>query len=385
MPRKRRPQPAKPDLAYFSAPVGPALEMELSHAAYRLWHIITIYAKASKDGTCWLENIELAALMRGKGNNVCSREYVRRLVGELSAIGLVSESLTDAGRRGLKPARADVWAKNAADGPRFLEPEDVSFAPPGPANGGRATGGERTPHVVNSSCAKSSTLVDATLHDDDRLIKPGNNGNGNSSILVDGIWSTPLDDIDLIRLKALWRQFFGAIDPVDEAFIGELTSSPEFRQAAAKQNKSPTEMMREFITTAAQFKAKNPGRYIAKMWENRRSDRQPEEETPAPAAVEPAPAAIDPPTLADSAEETAIWAETQAMLRRQMTRATYDTIMAQTSLLARGEEGAVVGVRSEMAKEWLENRLKEIVKRALANVLGAPVKEIQFSLIREAV
>ena len=79
--------------------------------------------------------------------------------------------------------------------------------------------------------------------------------------------------------------------------------------------------------------------------------------------------------------ETTIWTETQAALRRQMTRATYDAIVAQTELLARGENGVcVIGVKSEMAKEWLENRLHDTVKRTLSNVLGAQV-EVKFKLV----
>ena len=386
MPRKRRPQPAKPDLAYFNAPVGPALDVNLDHAAYRLWHIIIIYAKASPDGICWLENVELAALMRGKGGNVCSREYVRRLVGELSAIGLVSESLTDAGRRGLIPARADVWAKNAAVGPRFLEPEDALFAPPGPAdNGGRATGGVCTPHVVNSSCANPSTLVDGTPHDDEDSINLHHQQLDKiSSTTVDNTTSTPLDEIDMVRLQALWRHYFGGIAPVDEAFMGELVARPKFRQEAQARSRSPTELMRELITTAAENHAKHPTPYIKKMWlgivggESNQSASSPNGNGSRPET----PAAV---LWADLPEpmpvETTIWTETQAALRRQMTRATYDAIVAQTELLARGENGVcVIGVKSEMAKEWLENRLCDIVKRTLSNVLGAQV-EVKFKLV----
>jgi hypothetical protein len=386
MPRKRRPQPTKPNLAFFQAPVAPALDTDIGHAAYRLWHIVLIYAKADKEGVCWLENVELAALMRGNGDRPCSREYVRRLVGELSAVGLVSEILTDVGRRGLQPVSANIWAKNAADGPRFLESEDVSFTPPGPAdNGGRATGERRTPHAVNYSCVLPSTIVDRTPHDDDEDINP----DYLTEVIIP---STIVDSIDLIRLKALWRHYFGEVGPIDDAFLGELTAKPEFKQEAGARNQSPTELMAEFITTAAENKAKIPVRYIKKMWSNIVGEaslpagRQNGNGHSPGTGEDSAPPAETflPLPIPTQAEET-IWTETQAMLRRQMTRATYDAIMAQTSLLAQGEDGCVVGVKSEMAKEWLENRLKDIVKRALASVLGAPVKDIKFSLIREGV
>jgi hypothetical protein len=63
-----------------------------------------------------------------------------------------------------------------------------------------------------------------------------------------------------------------------------------------------------------------------------------------------------------------------------MTRATYDAIIQGTVLLGRKGNRYLVGVQTEMAKEWLENRLRDLVQRALANVIGAPVA-IEFSLI----
>ncbi len=78
----------------------------------------------------------------------------------------------------------------------------------------------------------------------------------------------------------------------------------------------------------------------------------------------------------------AIWAETQLVLRRQMTQATYDAIIQRTKLLGRQDNVYVIGVHSEMAKEWLENRLHDIVSRALASVVGAKV-QIKFKLLDE--
>ncbi len=40
----------------------------------------------------------------------------------------------------------------------------------------------------------------------------------------------------------------------------------------------------------------------------------------------------------------------------------------------------VIGVHTEMAKEWLENRLHDIVRRALASVVGMAV-QIKFKLV----
>lgn len=79
-------------------------------------------------------------------------------------------------------------------------------------------------------------------------------------------------------------------------------------------------------------------------------------------------------------ENEAIWAETQSVLGRQMTRATYDAIIQGTVLLHREQDRYLVGVQTEMAKEWLENRLRELVQRALATVVGSAVT-VEFTLI----
>ncbi len=84
---------------------------------------------------------------------------------------------------------------------------------------------------------------------------------------------------------------------------------------------------------------------------------------------------LTPPSIAD-----AIWSETQLVLRRQMTQATYDAIIQGTILIEQSDNKYLIGVRSEMAKEWLENRLRDIVQRALSVTVGKPVN-IEFKLI----
>jgi hypothetical protein len=93
-----------------------------------------------------------------------------------------------------------------------------------------------------------------------------------------------------------------------------------------------------------------------------------------------APVSLAPTFVKPSVDE-AIWAETQTMLRRQMTRATYDAVIQGTELVRRENEVYIVGVQSEMAKEWLENRLREIVQRTLSSVVGMPVK-VEFKLMQ---
>ena len=91
------------------------------------------------------------------------------------------------------------------------------------------------------------------------------------------------------------------------------------------------------------------------------------------------PMLVEDPFSPPSVDE-AIWSETQSVLRRQMTQATYDAIIQGTKLLERSNGVYVVGVQSEMAKEWLENRLRELIQRALSNVVGVSVK-IKFRLM----
>lgn len=87
---------------------------------------------------------------------------------------------------------------------------------------------------------------------------------------------------------------------------------------------------------------------------------------------------LTPPSINE-----AIWAETQALLRPQMTRASYEAVIQSTMLIERENGTYLVGVSSEMAKEWLENRLKEIVRRALSSVVGVAV-EVEFKLWNKA-
>ncbi len=86
------------------------------------------------------------------------------------------------------------------------------------------------------------------------------------------------------------------------------------------------------------------------------------------------------PPLAMPSINEAIWAETQAVLRPQMTRATYDSIIQGTILMGRENGNYLIGVHSEMSKEWLENRLRDIVRRALSSVIGVPVN-VEFRLV----
>lgn len=83
--------------------------------------------------------------------------------------------------------------------------------------------------------------------------------------------------------------------------------------------------------------------------------------------------------------EEAIWAETQATLRPQMTKATYEAIIEGTVLLSSANEVYKICTPTTMSKEWLENRLKSMVVRALVSVMGQPIVGVEFEVANKSV
>jgi chromosomal replication initiator protein len=70
--------------------------------------------------------------------------------------------------------------------------------------------------------------------------------------------------------------------------------------------------------------------------------------------------------------ETA-WKAALGDLEMQMTKATYNTWLLGTRALAYDDDEFVVGVRNDFAKDWLENRLYDLIARTLSGVLGRRV------------
>ncbi|MCQ3980171.1 MAG: hypothetical protein DPW09_42695 [Anaerolineae bacterium] len=77
-----------------------------------------------------------------------------------------------------------------------------------------------------------------------------------------------------------------------------------------------------------------------------------------------------------------IWAKTQLMLQRQLTRATYETLIQGTKLLPLLKGTYCIQVPTAMSRDWLEYRLKLMIMKALTSVVGHEV-EIQFVLAPE--
>lgn len=76
-----------------------------------------------------------------------------------------------------------------------------------------------------------------------------------------------------------------------------------------------------------------------------------------------------------------LWQAALGELQLQMTKATFDTWVKPTFALSYDAERAilVVGVRNAYAKQWLENRLYNMIERTLNHVLGHAA-EIRFVL-----
>lgn len=71
--------------------------------------------------------------------------------------------------------------------------------------------------------------------------------------------------------------------------------------------------------------------------------------------------------------ETA-WKAALGELEMQMTRATFTTWLQGTRALSCADNEFVIGVRNDFAKDWLENRLLDLIIRTLSGVVGQRVR-----------
>jgi chromosomal replication initiator protein len=67
------------------------------------------------------------------------------------------------------------------------------------------------------------------------------------------------------------------------------------------------------------------------------------------------------------------WKATLGELELQMTKATFTTWLKDARLLTFDEDEFVVGVRNDYAKDWLDKRLSDTVKRTLSTIVGRPI------------
>lgn len=78
--------------------------------------------------------------------------------------------------------------------------------------------------------------------------------------------------------------------------------------------------------------------------------------------------------------ELDLWHEVLLTLRRQMTQATFDVVLANSMLLSFQDGCATIGLHNDNAHEWAENRLSEVIQRALKSHVenGNGTLELEF-------
>ena len=72
-----------------------------------------------------------------------------------------------------------------------------------------------------------------------------------------------------------------------------------------------------------------------------------------------------------------VWKAALGELEMQMTRATFTTWLQGTRALSCADDEFVIGVRNDFAKDWLENRLYDLIARTLSGVMNRPV-DVRF-------
>ena len=77
--------------------------------------------------------------------------------------------------------------------------------------------------------------------------------------------------------------------------------------------------------------------------------------------------------MTDTRKPTDLWKAAYAELKLQTTRATFDTWMADSHLVADEDGTFVIGVHNTYARDWLEHRLKGLVQRTLRQVSGREI------------
>ena len=73
----------------------------------------------------------------------------------------------------------------------------------------------------------------------------------------------------------------------------------------------------------------------------------------------------------------AVWQTALGELQLRMTKATFDTWVKQTHVVAYEDGTFIIGVHNGFAKDWLENRLHGTIHRTLTNILNRSV-EVRF-------
>jgi hypothetical protein len=100
-------------------------------------------------------------------------------------------------------------------------------------------------------------------------------------------------------------------------------------------------------------------------------------------AIPKAESAQDSADREEESPQSVMWKAALAELQLQMTQATFDTWLKGSELVRCEGDTFVVGVASDYAKDWLENRLLPVIARTLARLNGCPVN-VAFVTAEEA-
>lgn len=276
MPRRRGLKVSFPPRGKFNSFVSALLDRRMSPAAYRLYNLIL--ALSWEKGTCDLDNAELGSLLG------MSREYVRRLLGEI-AMDLVQVRTLD-GRRVLCPASLDLAEDSALYGRRLLEPVDGTIGVTiTKEKGGDEDTPSRTPYAnmpkkpgsVNYSCSVASTIVDASNEEEDSIntdlkdsffIPDGGvpstivDGKSLSSTIVDDNGNSPGIDLVFAQVMAKWDRCFGDIRSSESDIIGDFLDDPGVAAAAAKGGEQAVDWILAAIEETDLAKASKPIKYF---------------------------------------------------------------------------------------------------------------------------
>jgi chromosomal replication initiator protein len=79
-------------------------------------------------------------------------------------------------------------------------------------------------------------------------------------------------------------------------------------------------------------------------------------------------------TASSSMKPEKIWQAALGELQLQMTKATFDTWVKQTHVVAYEDGTFIIGVQNGFTKDWLENRLHATIQRTLTSILGRSVE-----------
>jgi chromosomal replication initiator protein len=84
--------------------------------------------------------------------------------------------------------------------------------------------------------------------------------------------------------------------------------------------------------------------------------------------------AVPPPAKQQPQSPAELWTAALGQLQLQMTQATFDSWVKDTHLITANNGTWQIGVKSEFAKDWLENRLLTTIQRTVANLVGHKVE-----------